>query len=111
MPDTTSMSGMNLNPSRLPPPPPQLPAKLVAETRIRALQAELARRDDPAGKSALLYELAALTEHRLGDRSAALAQYQQALDAAPTFRPPRSEERRVGKECRRLCRSRWSPYH
>ena len=22
-----------------------------------------------------------------------------------------SEERRVGKECRRLCRSRWSPYH
>jgi ribonuclease G len=24
---------------------------------------------------------------------------------------PRSEERRVGKECRRLCRSRWSPYH
>jgi sec-independent protein translocase protein TatC len=23
----------------------------------------------------------------------------------------RSEERSVGKECRRLCRSRWSPYH
>jgi tryptophan synthase beta chain len=23
----------------------------------------------------------------------------------------RSEERRVGKECRRLCRSRWSPDH
>ena len=22
-----------------------------------------------------------------------------------------SEERRVGKECLRLCRSRWSPYH
>ena len=22
-----------------------------------------------------------------------------------------SEERRVGKECRLLCRSRWSPYH
>ena len=21
------------------------------------------------------------------------------------------EERRVGKECLRLCRSRWSPYH
>jgi phosphate uptake regulator len=26
-------------------------------------------------------------------------------------RETRSEERRVGKECRRLCRSRWSPYH
>ena len=24
---------------------------------------------------------------------------------------PRSEERRVGKECATLCRSRWSPYH
>ena len=23
----------------------------------------------------------------------------------------RSEERRVGRECLRLCRSRWSPYH
>src|SRR3546814_16633085 len=23
----------------------------------------------------------------------------------------RSEERRVGKECARTCRSRWSPYH
>ena len=29
-----------------------------------------------------------------------------------TRRPiKRSEERRVGKECDRLCRSRWSPYH
>src|SRR3546814_11708734 len=25
-------------------------------------------------------------------------------------RPHRSEERRVGKECVRTCRSRWSPY-
>ena len=25
--------------------------------------------------------------------------------------PERSEERRVGKECRMPCRSRWSPYH
>src|SRR3546814_2290064 len=27
------------------------------------------------------------------------------------FRYERSEERRVGKECVRTCRSRWSPYH
>ena len=26
-------------------------------------------------------------------------------------RGPRSEERRVGKECFQGCRSRWSPYH
>src|SRR3546814_19718769 len=28
-----------------------------------------------------------------------------------TPRQPRSEERRVGKECVSTCRSRWSPYH
>ena len=28
-----------------------------------------------------------------------------------TYKGTRSEERRVGKECLRLCRSRWSPYH
>ena len=28
-----------------------------------------------------------------------------------TSSPARSEERRVGKECYALCRSRWSPYH
>src|SRR3546814_3929293 len=27
------------------------------------------------------------------------------------YPPPRSEERRVGKECVSTCRSRWSPYH
>jgi hypothetical protein len=41
-----------------------------------------------------------------------------AAEGAPAGSAPqsvatgaRSEERRVGKECRRLCRSRWSPYH
>jgi hypothetical protein len=33
------------------------------------------------------------------------------FDKTPSDSPGRSEERRVGKECRRLCRSRWSPYH
>ena len=31
-----------------------------------------------------------------------------ALVAGATMR---SEERRVGKECASMCRSRWSPYH
>src|SRR3546814_4209412 len=30
---------------------------------------------------------------------------------AESVRSPRSEERRVGKECVSTCRSRWSPYH
>src|SRR3546814_18240439 len=33
------------------------------------------------------------------------------LRVASTFQAPRSEERRVGKECVSTCRSRWSPYH
>ena len=32
-------------------------------------------------------------------------------DSAEVWARARSEERRVGKECSELCRSRWSPYH
>ena len=38
-------------------------------------------------------------------------QSQASRDQQPADGPARSEERRVGKECLRLCRSRWSPYH
>ena len=33
------------------------------------------------------------------------------IDVARVEHDPRSEERRVGKECSLTCRSRWSPYH
>ena len=55
------------------------------------------------------------------ERSAARArgQVRRITPPSPRCRPgpsprvggTRSEERRVGKECLRLCRSRWSPYH
>src|SRR3546814_20835080 len=32
-------------------------------------------------------------------------------DHVSAYALDRSEERRVGKECVRTCRSRWSPYH
>ena len=35
----------------------------------------------------------------------------QVKQAGASALKARSEERRVGKECERLCRSRWSPYH
>ena len=35
----------------------------------------------------------------------------QERNKGPRGNTQRSEERRVGKECLRLCRSRWSPYH
>src|SRR3546814_2906554 len=34
-----------------------------------------------------------------------------ATASVPPSDRPRSEERRVGKECVSTCRSRWSPYH
>src|SRR3546814_14587128 len=52
----------------------------------------------------------------LGDRDfddilvAAQGYYLALLDAHAAALP-RSEERRVGKECVSTCRSRWSPYH
>ena len=35
----------------------------------------------------------------------------RAGDEAYAAQADRSEERRVGKECASMCRSRWSPYH
>src|SRR3546814_4272518 len=37
--------------------------------------------------------------------------YNTAFPGHQIAMPPRSEERRVGKECVSTCRSRWSPYH
>src|SRR3546814_15327315 len=41
----------------------------------------------------------------------AIALLWPALAPCLVICPARSEERRVGKECVRTCRSRWSPYH
>ena len=46
-------------------------------------------------------------EQRAADRLFALVPGEDGK----RLRARRSEERRVGKECVRLCRSRWSPYH
>ena len=56
--------------------------------------------------------LAAVIERAVGEDAALLVvelDTPGGLDSA--MRQIRSEERRVGKECVRLCRSRWSPYH
>ena len=33
------------------------------------------------------------------------------IESSEVLLAKRSEERRVGKECASMCRSRWSPYH
>ena len=40
-----------------------------------------------------------------------LAERQRGFPVGAAGAVPRSEERRVGKECSSPCRSRWSPYH
>src|SRR3546814_13959555 len=51
------------------------------------------------------------------DLRSAISSHKAAIIAAVRIIPagcpsrPRSEERRVGKECVSTCRSRWSPYH
>ena len=52
---------------------------------------------------------AAAEEHKAGACAAANLEEVDFL-RTKTLRK-RSEERRVGKECYALCRSRWSPYH
>src|SRR3546814_1396707 len=37
--------------------------------------------------------------------------FYRVVEPQGTTAAQRSEERRVGKECVRTCRSRWSPYH
>jgi F-type H+-transporting ATPase subunit beta len=61
------------------------------------------------GKTVLIQELInnLATEH--GGLSAFCGVGERSREGTDLYL--RSEERRVGKECRRLCRSRWSPYH
>src|SRR3546814_12582162 len=57
----------------------------------------------------------AFTNMRKTDRRVSCASAPSASTAETcglnSFMVNRSEERRVGKECVRTCRSRWSPYH
>ena len=52
-------------------------------------------------------------EHRFlaAEQARVLGVDPTAILLEPTGRTRRSEERRVGKECPYVCRSRWSPYH
>ena len=54
-----------------------------------------------------------LTARPIQEEKAVSSAPRQGLQVSPWEgqAASRSEERRVGKECLRLCRSRWSPYH
>src|SRR3546814_2950793 len=50
-------------------------------------------------------------EDRLSTNQGCRSELWFGTKSSSSFRPRRSEERRVGKECVSTCRSRWSPYH
>ena len=53
------------------------------------------------------YENLKLEKGMYSQSGRSFAQTLEALDPSENYKGTRSEERRVGKECR----SRWSPYH
>ena len=62
-----------------------------------------------AGRSQMAAAL--LDHHARGNVHVRSAGSTHADEINPAVVEARSEERRVGKECPVLCRSRWSPYH
>ena len=80
----------------------------VPDSEIGVAARAAATKIDWEGKVAL-HSSGALTSEELAPlrrRGAAVASAHPLMTFARG-----SEERRVGKECRLLCRSRWSPYH
>ena len=69
--------------------------------------AEQVRADDGAKFDQQLYDLLVFLYNDAGEKAKLAEILEVLVDRNPTERKYRSEERRVGKECR----SRWSPYH
>ena len=63
---------------------------------------------DPAQTKRLNQVLAALNEN---ESVSGIFSPRDDTNKAGLTENSRSEERRVGKECASMCRSRWSPYH
>src|SRR5262245_19933803 len=60
--------------------PPGLPRELRARARMRSLREELGRIRDAHTQGLLHFELGALREHGLGERTAAIEHYRKAHD-------------------------------
>src|SRR3546814_2090999 len=87
--------------------------KTAYEMRISGWSSDVCSSDLVAPTSRIDFTPAQTTVIALRDRVVRSADSSKVEDASRCTppRPPRSEERRVGKECVSTCRSRWSPYH
>src|SRR3546814_12648347 len=75
---------------------------LVTGVQTCALPIDVGR-----GKGAGVYYLGDDIDHMLSEAT----RVREDIQRGATREELRSEERRVGTECVRTCRSRWSPYH
>ena len=64
----------------------------------------------PATENGFYYDVD-LGDTKLTDEDLASIEKEMHKITKENLAIKRSEERRVGKECSRQCRSRWSPYH
>ena len=86
------------------------------KARIGQIRSEIDRTDSDWDKEKLQERLAKLSGGvavvKVGAATEVeLKEKKHRIEDAISATLMRSEERRVGKECRPLCRSRWSPYH
>ena len=78
---------------------------LLSDSRRKSMEAMWARLSDPGTYQAFQHFIT----HAPWEAEAVWTQLRARIPERTGVL--RSEERRVGKECERLCRSRWSPYH
>src|SRR3546814_4101900 len=84
-------------------------AAAIAHIELYASSSDLAGKTAPPLKGELTPREAI---EALLTNSGLLARFANgSVVIASRYAVPRSEERRVGKECVSTCRSRWSPYH
>jgi nitronate monooxygenase len=96
----------------------QLPELIELATKVESVHAD--HPDVPRGLTVLLQQMhSELLDHMAKEEGVLFPMLARGGSSFVTHpicvmmseHEERSEERRVGKECRRLCRSRWSPYH
>ena len=80
---------------------------VAVDTPLITLETDKATMDVPSTAAGRVAGLGVKKGDRVSKGSAIL----ELEAASPAVAAKRSEERRVGKECCLVCRSRWSPYH
>src|SRR3546814_10363337 len=80
--------------------------KTAYEVRISDWSSDVCSADLDDGQNAEVHRVAHVSIQPLHDELLRRIHRRQRPPSAP-----RSEERRVGKECVSTCSSRWSPYH